>query len=244
MGQKASILIVDDNISLFKTMSFVLKHKGFAVTTVESGIDAIELVKKNNYDLIFMDIKMPVMNGVESYKEIKRIRPDVVVMMMTAYSVEELVQEALVEGAFGILYKPLNVEQMIATVQDAKEKGGLILVIDDDPSICATLKKILTKRSYKVVTTTTGEKAIELAKKNKFDLILIDMKLPVLNGLETYLALKEIDQNIIAIMMTAYGQEMNQLVSNALSESAYACLPKPLNIENTLRMINEILQKK
>jgi len=225
-------------------MSFVLKHKGFTVTTVESGIKAIKLVKKNNYEIIFMDIKMPVMNGVESYKEIKRIRPEAVVVMMTAYSVEELIQEALVEGAFGVLYKPLNIDHMLSMIQDIKEKGGLILVIDDNPSICASLEKILRKRNYKVITATSGEKAIELAKKNSFDLILIDMKLPVLNGLETYLALKEIDPNTLAIMMTAYEQEMKLLVDEALSNSAYTCLPKPLNIETTLHIIDEILQKK
>jgi CheY-like chemotaxis protein len=119
MGEKASILIVDDNISLCKTISFVLGRKGYAVTTAEDGPEAIEKVKENPFDMIFMDIKMPLMDGVETYRRIKKIRPEAVVMMMTAYAVEELVQEALQEGAYGITYKPLDIERMVAVIEEA-----------------------------------------------------------------------------------------------------------------------------
>ena len=99
MEEKASILIVDDNISLFKTMSFILGRKGYAVTTAENGLEAIERVKERPFDMIFMDIKMPILDGVETYKRVKKVRPEAVVMMMTAYTVDGLVQEALKEGA-------------------------------------------------------------------------------------------------------------------------------------------------
>ena len=60
-----------------------------------------------------MDIKMPGMDGVETYRKIKRIRPDPIVIMMTAYSVENLVDEALQEGAYSVLYKPLDMEKVL-----------------------------------------------------------------------------------------------------------------------------------
>ncbi len=85
MNHKANILIVDDNTSLCKTMSFVLGRKGYAVATARDGPEAIERVKENPFDMIFMDIKMPLMDGVETYRRIKQIRPEAVVMMMTAY---------------------------------------------------------------------------------------------------------------------------------------------------------------
>ena len=114
MQEKASILITDDNINLCKTMSFVLERKGYAVTTAKDGLEAIKRVKERSFDMIFMDIKMPLMDGVETYRRIKEIRPEAVVMMMTAYSVEDLVQEALREGAYGIIYKPLNIEKVVS----------------------------------------------------------------------------------------------------------------------------------
>ena len=95
MEEKSSILLVDDNINFIKTLSFVLKRKGYAVAAVSSGSEAIEKVKKNPFDIIFLDIKMPVMNGLETYKIIRNINPSIKVVMITAYAVEELVQEAL-----------------------------------------------------------------------------------------------------------------------------------------------------
>lgn len=94
-----SILIVDDNINLTKTLFFILKHKGFTVTTAKNGLEAIDKVKNQYFTLIFMDIKMPHMNGVETYKRIKKISPLTSVMMMTAYTVEDQVQESIKEGA-------------------------------------------------------------------------------------------------------------------------------------------------
>ena len=119
--EKASILVADDNISLCKIMSFVLGRKGYAVNTAGDGPEAIEKVKERPFDMIFMDIKMPLMDGVETYRRIKQIRPEAAVMMMTAYAVEELVQEALEEGAYGIIYKPLDVEKVVEVIEEARK---------------------------------------------------------------------------------------------------------------------------
>jgi len=74
-----------------------------------------------DFDVILMDIKMPGMNGVETLKEIKMIRPDVTVVMMTAYAVEDLIKEAQREGAYGVLHKPLDVEKMIGLIEGLRE---------------------------------------------------------------------------------------------------------------------------
>jgi two-component system response regulator HydG len=127
MDEKVSILIVDDNISQCKTMSFVLKRKGYAVAIAGDGLEALERVKESSFDMIFMDVRMPTIDGVEVYRRIKRIKPEAVVVMMTAYAVEDLVQEALQEGAYGIVYKPLDLEVVTAFIKEArkaKKKGG------------------------------------------------------------------------------------------------------------------------
>ena len=246
MEKKASILIVDDNVSLCKTMSFVLEHKGYAVTTVNSGYEAVERAQGKSFDMVFMDIKMPLMNGVETFKKLKGIRPGATVVMMTAYSVEELVQEALQEGAYGILYKPLDIEKVISIIDESKKskQGALILVVDDDPGTCVTLKNVLVKRGHKVSTAHTGEEAIAKARENMHDLLLIDMKLPTINGLETYLAIKEINPGATAIIITGYREPMGHLVEQAISHSAYACLYKPLDLAKMLDLVDEIMARK
>jgi len=239
-------LIVDDDISLCKTLSFILGRKGCVVTTAQDGPEAIERVKEKPFDMIFMDIRMPLMDGVETYRRIKKIRPEAVVMMMTAYAVEELVQKALQEGAYGITYKPLDIERMVAVIEEAREarRGALVLVVDDDPATCTTFKNILIKRGYQVGIAHTGEEAIAIAQERAYDIIFIDIKLPTINGLETYLAIREINPEAVAIMVTAYRQEMADLVEEALRNQAYTCLYKPLNMEEVLGLVEEIWKRK
>lgn len=246
MTQKAKILIVDDNLSLCKTMSLVLNRKGYDVSTANDGFEAIDRVKNEFFDIIFMDIKMPVLNGVETYKKIREVNDKIITIMMTAYAVDDLIQDALKEGAYGIIYKPLDFENIVSLIENSKdtEQGGLILIVDDDPGTCSTLKNILIKKGYEVSISNTGEDAIKIVLEKPFDLIFIDMKLPTLNGLETFLALKKINPKIVAIMITAYSQEMDELVQDAIDKNAYTCLNKPIDIEVMLELIDEVLKKK
>ncbi len=227
-------------------MSLVLKRKGYEVSIANDGFEAIDTVKEEFFDIIFMDIKMPVLNGVETYKKIKEINEKIIIIMMTAYAVEDLIQDALKEGAYGVIYKPLDFENILSLIEESKDtkQGGLILIVDDDPGTCKTLENVLTKKGYDVVISNTGEDAIAKVQGKPFDIIFIDMKLPTLNGLETYLELKKINPKLIAIVITAYHQEMDYLVQEAMNNSAYTCLTKPINIEDMLVLINEILTKK
>ena len=246
MTVPARILIVDDDESMNKTMSLVLKRKGYDVAVSLNGADAIEKVRFQPFDIIFMDIKMPVMDGVETFEKIKKIRPDAIVMMMTAYAVEDLIQKALREGAYGIIYKPLDIEKTLAAIEEIKRKneGMLIMVVDDDPGITSSLRVILENKGHRVGIASTGEQALKMAQEKLFDTIFIDMKLPPMNGLQTYLAIKKINPGVIAVMMTGYGQEMSELIDAATKESAYSVLYKPFDMESLLKIVDEIWKKK
>ena len=117
MTNQTSILIVDDNASLRQTLSLILEHKGYAVATAQDGLQAVERVKEKPFDLALLDIKMTPIHGVETYRRIKKIRPEAVVIMMTAYTVEDLVQEALQAGAHGVVYKPLDIKKAIELIE-------------------------------------------------------------------------------------------------------------------------------
>lgn len=127
MNKKLRILIVDDEPGMRETLSDILADRGHEVETAEDGARAIELIKKKFYDLTFIDIKMPGINGVETFKHVKRISPETMVVMMTAYSMKDLIKEALQEGAYGILYKPLDMDKVISVVNESslrKNKNG------------------------------------------------------------------------------------------------------------------------
>ena len=109
MSEELNVLIVDDDPRVAKTLMDILSFKGYQTEVAFSGMEALEKVAKVQFDFVLTDIKMPDMNGVELYRAIKRVQPDIPVVFMTAYSANKLVNEGLQEGAVAALTKPLNI---------------------------------------------------------------------------------------------------------------------------------------
>ena len=239
MAEKLNVLIVDDDENFSNTLSKVLTKKGYASATAESGSKALDLIKERAFDVVLMDIKMPVMNGVETHKKIKTIRLGTVVIMMSAFSVDDLIRDAIKQGVYAVLRKPLDIDKVVNMIEKA-QNGLLLTVVDSDLEICKTMKSVLEKKGYSVTTCTTGEEAISLVKERPQNILFIDMKLPVLNGLETYLEIKKINPKADVVMMTAYREETKELVKQAIKDSAYACLYKPFDMDKVIKIIGEV----
>jgi two-component system response regulator HydG len=117
--EKTNILVVDDLRNIRLTLSGIFEDRGYNVVTAEDGYQAIEAIKEMHFDVILMDIKMPGINGVDTYREVKKIDPKAVVIMMTAYSLEDLVKRAVSEGVYTCIYKPFEIDKVIVLVEDA-----------------------------------------------------------------------------------------------------------------------------
>lgn len=120
MPNKTRVLIVDDNDLFSSSLSDIFLMKGYESAIANSGEAALNKVKDNHFDVILMDIKLPGINGVETAKKIKLMNPKIVVIMMTAYAAEDLVQDALKEGVCGIVYKPLDIDKTINMIEECK----------------------------------------------------------------------------------------------------------------------------
>lgn len=116
------ILIVDDDEALLKTFSFIISHEGYECIISHSGQEAIEKVKSEDIDFIFLDFLLPGTDGVEVYKEIKTIKPDMPVVIMTGYVEKEVTQNIKDSGSYGVLYKPFDVEK-ISNILEEYFKG-------------------------------------------------------------------------------------------------------------------------
>ena len=98
----------------------------------------------------------------------------------------------------------------------------------------------LTTNEYHVGVAHSGEEAVSMARKNKYDIIFVDINMPAMNGLETYRAIREIDPELTAIMMTAYREEMKDTIKQGLLEHIHTCLYKPFEIDEALNLIDNI----
>jgi len=112
------ILVVDDNKDFADVFSDILKANDYKAESCYSGAQAIELLKDNNFDIMFLDIRMPDMDGVQTLKKVKKLRPETMVIMMTGYSVDEMVHKALEEKASDIIYKPFEIAKVLSLIKD------------------------------------------------------------------------------------------------------------------------------
>lgn len=125
--KRTPVLVVDDNLDIARTTALILNYLGYAATTAGDGLEAIQKVEAQPYDVIVMDIKMPRMGGMEACQRILEMRPEAVVVMTTAFAVEGLVQQVRAAGARYVLYKPLDVGELIAIIERhgrSRAQGG------------------------------------------------------------------------------------------------------------------------
>jgi two-component system response regulator HydG len=116
MRDLQNILIVDDNAGILHTMDIILTEKGYRVEIADNGLDAIEQIRNRSFDLVISDIKMSHVTGVDVLKEIKRVSPEIPTIMITAFTMDKLVQEAQQEGAEAVLHKPLDFDELHSVI--------------------------------------------------------------------------------------------------------------------------------
>ena len=238
---KPKILVVDDQKGIRLTLSALIRRRGYDVTGVEDGYQAIEAVGKTAFDVIFMDILMPGINGVQTFREVKKISPGSVVVMMTGFAVEDLVKTALEEGAFAVVYKPFDVEKVVELVESVL-KGVVILVVDDRSADRETLMRILESKGHNVAGAADGEEAIRMVEDRHYDVILMDIKLPGKDGVATFDEIKRFDPEARVIFVTGF--VMEDSVKQAVAKYAYPIAAKPLDIENVLSLVDRIIAER
>lgn len=126
MAEKINILWADDEIELLKPHLIFLQEKGYEVNTANNGIDALELFKENNFDIVFLDENMPGMSGLEVLAKIKTIKTDVPVIMITKSEEEHIMEEAIGSKIADYLIKPVNPNQILLTLKKNLEHKRLI----------------------------------------------------------------------------------------------------------------------
>lgn len=116
---KARILAVDDEPVILDSFRKMLVLGGYSIDTVESGPEALGLIRKRDYDFVFTDLKMPGMDGIEVTKSVRHLRPDIDVIVITGYGTIESAVETVQHGAMDYVQKPFTEDELLAFVNRA-----------------------------------------------------------------------------------------------------------------------------
>src|SRR2546428_4335099 len=126
MSDPATLLVADDDPGLRESLERTLTREGYRVVLASDGRAALERVQAGGVDLIVTDLRMPGLTGLELLRAAKAIRPDVDVILLTAFGTVEEAVKAMKDGAYDFLTKPFRREQLIKLVEKALERRDLI----------------------------------------------------------------------------------------------------------------------
>jgi len=122
----AKILIIDDESSIRNTLKEILEYEKYEVDEGKDGTEGVKLIEKNKYDLVFCDIKMPKMDGIEVLAKVQEIKPETPMVMISGHGTIDTAVESIKKGAFDFIPKPLDLNRILVTLRNALEKVDLV----------------------------------------------------------------------------------------------------------------------
>jgi two-component system, NtrC family, response regulator HydG len=182
MTRSLRVLVVDDDVDNANSLGELFELEGHRPLVVHDGESAVAAYAREDFDIAFMDVMMPGKNGVESFFEIRSLRPDAKIYMMTGYSVEQLLQQAVDGGAMGVFSKPVNLYRILEAVARIDE-SGIVLVSDDSPEFASELSELINREGYRCALAHTGSDALARVEAGDVDVLVLDLKLPLIYGI-------------------------------------------------------------
>jgi DNA-binding NtrC family response regulator len=212
------VLIVDDEIEICQRLQREVKKDGCDVGYATSPVSALESLrnaekKGEAYDLLILDIKMPEMDGLSLLKKIQEAASDLDVIIITGYGDEDKAIKSIRLGVVDYLRKPISLEDLYTAIFRVQQKRAAeqkmvlehsILIVDDEKELCERIKRELKKEGYQVAVAYDGVEGLEYFKNNHVDAVISDIRMPKMSGLEMLKKCREIDDNFVPIIITAF----------------------------------------
>lgn len=240
-GTKAKIMVADDDPGMLFTVTDILEYAGYVVSGAKDGYEAVEMASQQTFALVFMDIVLPGIDGVEAYRQIKSVKPGTMVITMTGFTVENLISQDLGSGAYTVLYKPykpLNITSLLMAVKDVLD-SPCVLVVDDEPDMQESVKMIFEGLGYQVALASDGYHAVADAASKRYDVILMDIGMPGIDGFEACRRIVDSDPSAKVVFVTAH--DVNECARQALVAGAFSLLGKPVEPEDMITLVDSLV---
>lgn len=228
------ILVVDDEESMRITLAANLELEGHEVVEASSGEEALRLVRERPVDVVLTDIRMPGMHGVELHRHIRRERPGLPVVLMTAFAQESLVEDALAEGAFTVLSKPFDVAHLLRTLQHAASTPE-VLVVDDLQEVAEVTVEGLRLCGVRAQAVYDGDAAVERLRTGSIDVCVVDLVMPGMTGPQVVERLRVAGRPVAFIAVS--GHDVPDMMRQVASLGDVACMRKPISIRELAQTI-------
>lgn len=259
MNQKGKkLILVAEDVRLFQLfLKQSLESEDHELLFVETGRKALNAVMQRDVDLLILDLALPDINGLEVLRKIRAAThdmqsvvqmKDLPVIILTAYPKEEVRLEAEKLGVVAFLSKPIK-EKKIREIVDQVLRGEygnyaerkLLLCVDSEPRVQKFYKGVLGANRWQVVCASNGMEALEAVEFKNPHLIITELNLPEMGGLELIQSLKEENRDIPVIVVSSSTDEQTRKKAEGMGISKY--LTKPFHLNELRKSIEESLKK-
>lgn len=254
-----SVLIVDDEQLSRDLLTRRLSHEGYAVTTAENGQAATALMAIERFDLVLLDINMPVMNGFEVLQWLQRRNgKGMRVIMLTVESDRSAVRSCLSLGADDYILKSAGIVELLQRVGDACRGAAMdaqpddagkraqwqdfnILVVDDSTMNRKIITKRLKKLELKIRSADNGREALEALQRQHIDVVLLDYHMPDIDGLEVLRQIRERwHRDEMGVIMVS-AETSPELISQFYESGANDYIAKPFHAASMVARTKKVL---
>jgi len=204
------VLAVEDDAISLKLVTTLLKKDGAEVIAVNSAKGALDYLEQGEFvDVIVSDVMMPEMDGFQLLHYLKNDKrlSTIPVILCTALHDKASIVKGIQAGIADYIVKPIKESVLISKVKKAAESGPKpVLIVDDEPLFLSTLFTTLNREGYRVMTAKSGKEALEMLDSNHVGLVLSDIKMPEMDGLELLILVKDKFPDMPVLLMTGRGE--------------------------------------
>lgn len=229
------VLIVDDDDGIRSSLARVLRMKGYEVAMAGSGESAVQVAESFRPAIAIVDIRMPGMDGVDTFVAIRDQLPTVRGIFMTAYSSSSRTADAIDAGGLSVLSKPLDINHVIELAERAIASAP-VLIVDDDRDFLASLARAMRAAGTDVTTTHSLADAIRHVRQRPERVVIADVFLHDGFGHQLLAELPRQMEQPPLILVSGHADWFERCSSPDIARDAY-WVPKPVDVEELLRHI-------
>lgn len=241
------ILVAEDNQQNQRVATRFLESAGGRVEIALDGQVAVDMAAKTRYDVILMDLQMPVLDGSQAavaIRDAERMRNDepVPIVAFTAHAVEGVRQQCLAAGMNDYIVKPISGRDLVDTVHRWADRRPAVLVADDAPEVRDLLKQRL-RDTYRIVQATNGQEALEQFARQPIALVVLDLNMPVLDGYATAAAIRLRDDGQQVPIVALTGDDRQDARDRARAAGCTMHLVKPVRLATLLSAVDAAMRQ-
>src|SRR6056297_112527 len=221
------VLVVDDDADIRTNFCDILSALGYVTETAADAEIALQMIAAEPFDVALLDYKLPGMNGVELYQQIKKVRPELATIIVSAHGGQQGAERAREAGAWDVLRKPVDMLQLLDTVKQATE-APMVLLVDDDVEFCQSLWQILNDRHFRVALAHNESDGIRLGMEAGCQIALIDLQLGSGDGRNVVRECQRVNRRVRTVLIT--GHRENAVEDEELKRVFDAVVYKPVAV--------------